>query len=41
MSNYKNFILYLIDHDGEVKLDYDTDNLIELQNSVLHGFHIK
>lgn len=41
LSNYKNFILYLIDHDGDVKLDYDTDNLIELQNSVLHGFHIK
>lgn len=41
LSNYKNFVLYLIDHDGEVKLDYDTDDLIELQNSVLHGFHIK
>lgn len=41
LSNYKNFILYLIDHDGEVRLDYDTDDLIELQNSVLRGFHIK
>lgn len=41
LSNYKNFVLYLIDHDGEVKLDYDTDDLIELQNSVLRGFHIK